>query len=288
MEFNKEEELKHYRELWQSRKKSGMSHGSADWDKRSYGWVKELKENPVRSARSKRRVEETAKYLRGRGLLTGDDHVIDIGCGPGRFVCEFAKSAGSVTGTDISEQMCVFGREYADSLGLSNVTYTPCDFSQADIDELGWRGAFDLVFSSITPAMSTYEAMKKAETMSRGWCFQSLFINISNSLADIVLKEALPEELQPVERNIMPFYALFNILLLEGKRPETKYFKEEEDERAPADDDFVREMLKMAPKASQSEEMTERVKEALMKYADADGMVSTHKEWHYGWILWHV
>lgn len=288
MEFDIQNELNHHLDIWQSRKHSGMKHGSADWDKRSFGWVKELAEDPVRAARSARRVSETAKYLRSRGLLTPEQSVIDIGCGPGRFVAEFARTAGNVTGTDISPQMCAFGKEYADSLGLDNVIYTPCDFSSTDIDKMGWRGAFDLVFSSITPALSSVEALKKSEAMSRGWCFQSNFIKVTDELTDKVLKEVLPEELQPLERNLRSFYTLFNVLLLEGKEPETMYFREEEDEISAVDDAFIEGALKMAPKVPRTEEMFNKVREGFLKYADGDGKISTHREWHYGWILWHV
>lgn len=288
MDFIVTDEINHHLEMWKGRKHSNMKHGSADWDKRSYGWVKELTENPVRAARSERRVMETAKYLRSRGLLTEDQSVIDIGCGPGRFVVEFAKTARSVTGTDISAQMCAFGKEYAQSQGLSNVNFVPCDFSSASLDEMGWRNAFDLVFSSITPAMSTYEALKKSEEMSRGWCFQSNFIKVTDTLADKVLSEVLPPEMRPVERNLRVFYNLFNVLLLEGKMPETMYFKEEEDEVSPVDDAFINSALKMAPKVTHTEEMIEKVREGFQKYADENGHVSTHREWYYGWVLWHV
>ena len=288
MDFNVQDEIQHHIDIWQSRKRSGMKHGSADWDKRSFGWVKELKEDPVRAARSERRVAETVKYLRGRGMLGPDQSVIDIGCGPGRFVAEFARTAGKATGTDISPKMCAFGKEYADSLGLANVEFTPCDFSAVDIDEMGWRGAFDLVFSSITPALSSIEALRKSEQMSRGWCFQSNFIKVTDDLADRVLAEVLPEDQQPMERNLRSFYTLFNILLLEGKMPETMYFKEEEDSRSPVDDEFIELALKMAPKVPRTQESFDLIKEGFLKYADADGYVTTHREWHYGWLLWHV
>lgn len=288
MDFNIQNEIEHHLDIWQSRKHSGMKHGSADWDQRSFGWVKELKEDPVRAARSERRVSETAKYLRTRGLLGPDQSVIDIGCGPGRLVAEFARTAGHVTGTDISPQMCAFGKEHADSLGLANVTFTPCDFSSVDIDEMGWRGAFDLVFSSITPALSSIDAFRKSEMMSRGWCFQSNFIKVTDELTDKVLAEVLPTEMQPLERGLRSFYTLFNILLLEGKMPETMYFKEEEDVRSLIDNKFLEGAIKMAPKVPRTEEYFDRLRDGFSKYADEDGYVSTHREWYYGWVLWHV
>ena len=85
------------------------------------------------------RVQATADFLRKHGLLDADMDVIDIGCGPGRFVAEFAKTAHYVEGTDLSPKMLEYAAEYAASQGIHNVSFIPCDFKQLDIDEMGWR-----------------------------------------------------------------------------------------------------------------------------------------------------
>ena len=49
--------------------------------------------------------EEVVGTMRGWGLLRTDSHVLEIGCGAGRFLAALAPQVGSVTGIDISGAM---------------------------------------------------------------------------------------------------------------------------------------------------------------------------------------
>lgn len=95
-EFHKDRELEHMFEL-QGNNRSGCPDHTADiWDKRMKNWKQNfwtanLKDNG--SGKSMARVRETAAYLKQAGVLGPDTDVIDIGCGPGRFVSEFARTA---------------------------------------------------------------------------------------------------------------------------------------------------------------------------------------------------
>ena len=149
-----EKELAHYTAFWGRRHSSGMRHTPDLWNGRADEWDKDLRKNEARQARSHRRVAETVAYLQSRNLLRQEQEIIDIGCGLGRFVAAFARTAGHVTGVDLSDHMAEYGRAYAKAQGVDNVSFQTCDFKTADIDALGWRGRFDLVFASITPAIS--------------------------------------------------------------------------------------------------------------------------------------
>lgn len=285
-----QEELKqYYIDSWRQRKASGMSHTGKEWDERAIGWVKELEEDPLRKARSNKRIAATAAFLKQHGLLTADQSIIDIGCGPGQFVAAFAETAKHVTGTDISGKMCQFGLEYAHSKNRQNVDFVVCDFKNADLKEMGWEARFDLVFSSITPAMSNYESFRKAEQMSRAWCFQSNFIRVSDPLGDDVLKEIFDDSALMHKRGMKGLQAMFAILTLEGCMPVVEYYKEESREILPVDDHLVNSILKevIAEKA-QKEAAKGRLKEALLARADADGCVKREVEWIYSWVLWDV
>ena len=77
----------------------------------------------------------------------------DIGCGPGRFVAAFARHVHKVVGLDISDKMISHGMEHIQKEGLSNACLYVCDFQKLDIEKAGYKHAFDLVFSSMTPAL---------------------------------------------------------------------------------------------------------------------------------------
>ncbi|MBO4834904.1 MAG: methyltransferase domain-containing protein [Lachnospiraceae bacterium] len=284
------EELKQfYIDQWSRRKPCNMSHKKEDWDERAFDWEKELHEDEVVIRRNAARVAATVDFLKAHGQLNPEDTVIDIGCGPGRFVAEFAKHAGHVTGLDISPNMCRFGLEYAHSQGVQNVDFIACDFKKTDVIEEDWENKYDLVFSSITPAMSTYESLVKSEIMSRGYCFQSGFVKMVDSPGDEILKEVLTEKEQSGTREMASCQAMFNILCLEGKYPIVDYYTEACREVLDINEKLVRKLLKnsAAPKEL-FDKKKELILEALRKRANANGQIERFSEVTYGWILWKV
>jgi len=285
--WDREKDLAYFISLWEQRKSSGMSHRKEDWDERSHKWVDGLENDPDKSRRGAERVSATADYLRSKGLLSSEDDVIDIGCGPGRFVAEFAKTARRAVGTDISTGMCGYGEEFAVSKGLHNVSFVSCDFKKADIDQMEWRKSFDLVFSSITPAMSTLESLDKSMEMSRKYCFQSNFVKFEDELLDDVLNDAFPG-IPKMERSIRSTYVLMNILMLKGYFPEVTYYKEVSTVRRAADEKMAAQMLTQIPAAASEKDALQRVLNSLKKRADQEGMVERHSEVTYSWILWDV
>ena len=80
-----------------------------------------------------------------RVRLTGDERVLDAGCGSGRVTATIAARLGSgfVVGCDLSENMT---RAAAKSLGgdLAGAVVS------ADLSTLPFRGVFDLIFSTAT------------------------------------------------------------------------------------------------------------------------------------------
>lgn len=286
-----EQEIMHFKKIWESRRPGfSVDHTKEAWNERAHEWIKELKEKP-RQESSRQRVEATVDYLHARGLLNQEQDVIDIGCGPGRFVAAFAKTARHVVGTDLSGQMLEYGMQYASELGIANTSYVEADFQTADIDDLGWRGRFDLVFSSITPAISGSSGLQKLMDISRGWCFNSCFVHFEDEL-----EKELIESLSGKKRRIVWnghwhwFYSLFNLLLLEGYYPETSYYKETRHETVAADEETAGLYAKRLEKACGKEQWISdaAILEYLKKQADKDGFLVRSNTCWYGWILWDV
>lgn len=75
--------------------------------------------------------------------LTGDEHILDIGCGDGKITYKLAKNVprGKVVGLDPSESMLSFAREsYKNQSNLS--------FELKKAQEIKFKDKFDLIFSS--------------------------------------------------------------------------------------------------------------------------------------------
>jgi SAM-dependent methyltransferase len=102
---------------------------------------------------------------------TGTMSVLDVGCGTGRFSLAFAPRVAQVLGTDISPRMIQLARELAQAQNTQNVEFSCVDWAQADLDALGLRGAYDLVFAHMTPAVSDFNTLDKLNACSRKFCF---------------------------------------------------------------------------------------------------------------------
>lgn len=278
----KAEELKHLAELWEIRPKCPQQHTRERWNKIAEGWEQGLREDEKRAARSERRVTATAKYLIERGVLTPQTTVIDIGCGPGRFVAEFAKTAKHSSGLDISDTMTDYGYSFCREQGLDNVSFYARDFKTMDVQAEGMMEKYDLVFSSITPAMGHREGFEKALEMTNGWFFNANFISIRDTLQE-KLEDLLDEH--PVRsRDGAGFYCMMNELILKGYYPETTYFREADTDVFTVDS-ALEEYLSLFYREEASKEQENRMKKALESLADGSGKLISEKEWVYVWIL---
>lgn len=282
-----EQQIAYFRNMLEHKPGSLKKHDRQAWNERADRWEKEIEEDGIRKARSERRVAATAAFLREHGLLQESDAVIDIGCGPGRFVTEFARTAGHATGTDVSDRMLEHGAAWAESQGVTNVDFRQCDFKTADIDALGWRGAFDLVYSCITPAVSTPETMEKAMAMSRAWCFNGNFLVNHSWLLDDVAENVFGEKYRP-RCDGRASYALFNLLWLRGYSPYVSYYREEAMNDFVPDRMFAEEAAADLGIERDDTEKIERIYRYLNEKADREGKLLYPHECRYIWLLWDV
>lgn len=281
-------EQKRFASLWEDRAPIRMTHTAELWNERADEWAKEREENGARRERSDKRVAGTAEFLRARGLLTKEQSVIDIGCGPGQFVREFARTARHVTGVDISERMLEYGRQFAVEAGVSNVSFYPCDFRRMNIDELGWRKRFDLAFLSITPALRSVEDLDRVEAISRAYCFSGTFVRAYDAVARAALEASLPGIPHDSTWNGRVFYSLFNLLWLRGRYPEAAYYKEKSVDTVPADHATALRIAERLPVDLASDAVVEGVYRYIAEHADEDGNILYSIERWYGWLLWDV
>lgn len=284
-----EQDYEYFRSIWEY-KKPGIKHTSKCWDARAEDWGGELKEEGDFSQSLRERVREAADYLRAQGALAPGGQVIDIGCGPGRFVTEFARTAAHVTGVDISEKMLKLGGDYALKCGQDNVDFLKADFGDLDIEALGWEKRFDLVFTSITPAIGTMEDLEKIMRISRAYCFNSCFVRWEDELEDQIGRDVFGrQESSGTNSHGHWFYSLFNLLWLMGYLPVTRYHMQEQEECAQADRGLASYYAKcFSEDMLSSEEDIQRIWAYLKQQADPQGKIlRRYKRW-YGWILWDV
>lgn len=92
--------------------------------------------------------------------------IIDIGCGTGVHALPLSRRAGRVVAVDLSDDMLVPLREAS----LPNIETHALDWAEVDLDALHWRGAFDLAWAVMTPAVGTPALLASVEAASRAQC----------------------------------------------------------------------------------------------------------------------
>ena len=112
---------------------------------------------------------------------------LDIGCGAGRYTMALAPRVKEAVGVDISPRMIRFAEKVAREHGLDNTHFQCLDWAEADIDKLGLRNSFDLVFAHMTPAVSDFTTFDKLNACSRRWCI----VEKPSRRRDLVLDAAL-------------------------------------------------------------------------------------------------
>lgn len=201
-----EEDYACFLKLWEYKSETNYP-ATQKWNERANEWRNELRGNKAVRESNKERVLATMVYLENHHLLNSTDSVIDIGCGPGRFVVEFAKRVKTVVACDISDKMLDLAKEYAEEENITNVQFLLCDFLNVAIEKQQWLKKFDLVFTSITPAIGSLGAIEKINQMSRHHVFNSCLLHQQDSIVQRLAKEVFCIETpkkEPIRIGIMP------------------------------------------------------------------------------------
>lgn len=287
--LNMEETYKQFLSAWEY-SESGGRHTPEVWDGRAVDWGKELEKNGSFRRSLDERVQAATQYLRLKGALEENGRVIDIGCGAGRFVVEFARHTKHVTGLDISKNMLTLGEAYAKHEKQENVSFMQEDFRTLDVEALGWEKKFDLVFTSITPAIGTWESLKKVMYISKGFCFNSCFVRWEDELEEQIRRDLfLTQSSSPQHDHGNSFYTLFNLLWLDGYLPQVNYHCQKQEEYVEVDKSLASYYAKcFSEDMASSEEDTLHMLRYLEEHAGDDRKILRKYERWYGWLLWDV
>ena len=102
-----------------------------------------------------------------RGVVKPGIDVMDVGCGPGTYSELFAEKCKNVFCVDSSQNMldCLAKKN------LSNVSFVKTEWETYESDE-----KYDLVFSSLCPAVKDPETVLKMESFSKRFCADVSFV----------------------------------------------------------------------------------------------------------------
>lgn len=275
-------DINYFEELW-GKGKYKHPNEEAIWDARAdaFASLEQPQENSSTQWKG-------IKFLMEEGILQADSAVLDIGCGFGEYVVDFARSVRQVIGTDISGSMLKNAKQHAEHSGVSNVSFVKVDWGNASLAQLDWHKKFDLVFSSMCPGVDSKETLEKMMDASQGYCFINQFVSggpgICDELAELVGRKVEKTCNEPALAYI------FNILYLMGYYPEVKY----EELRALNKNTLPEAIEYYSRVLSQSSPLSDiqqgQVKQYLEKKAKeaVDGMITEIVKGKIAWLYWKV
>ncbi|MDD4776638.1 MAG: class I SAM-dependent methyltransferase [Syntrophomonas sp.] len=161
-------------------------HTKELWDARSAKWAARDSEDEAARQQNEARYRYTDDFLRSHQLYNNDSEVLDIGCGLGMFAVRFAQKAKRVTGLDISGKMLEYARQNVERSSLANVDFIDMPWQDIDLGQHGLEKAYDLVFASLCPGISSDDGLLKMSRASRNWCFTCHFARRFSSLKNDV------------------------------------------------------------------------------------------------------
>ncbi|MBP3295283.1 MAG: class I SAM-dependent methyltransferase [Lachnospiraceae bacterium] len=111
----------------------------------------------------KKHIECLKEYLIANHLISDQSTILDIGCGSGDYVREFAAICGHVTALDYSEKMLEACKERCLKDGADNVSYILADFMGYDFTE-----KYGCILACLNPVTYQPDALDKMLELSAG------------------------------------------------------------------------------------------------------------------------
>lgn len=157
----------------------------------------------------------SVKYLKQFIDFRGKS-ILDVGFGTGKHLKLMSdEGAGELCGVEMSGEMMKHAKKYfiRSGMDVEKMELHNLFWEEIDLDKLNWRNKFDLVFASKTPALDSYESVKKLISASKKGIFFATHIDINEDVLSEIYREIHGKEYDSKKRS---YWYLFNILYLDG------------------------------------------------------------------------
>lgn len=225
------------------------------------------------------------QYMEQELPLTKEMMTLDVGCGSGIYSMALAKRVGKAVGVDISPKMIEYANLQKEELGLKNVEFSSIDWQLADIDELGFRGAFDVVFAHMTPAIADFDTFDKFNACSRRLCLMEKPTRRRDQIQDEVFR------LIGIDRSEEQYHGsilqAFSYLWYKGYCPKF-YYHEEEWKNEKTLEDMVQWCMDRARLHRELTEEDEQIIRSYLKAKAVDGIVREITTTTKVTVIWNV
>ena len=167
---------------------------------------------------------EVARILNDAGILESDGTLLDLGCGTGGFSLAFAEQGIEVTAVDMDHPSLMVLRNRAKANGLKIET------ERAMWEQYNPKTKFDVVFSSMCPAICDYQELLRFEGMGGKY---GCLIAVSRGSYDKHRKQLMQELGATPKGMTTEAMWYYNMLYLMGRQPNVRNFTRHFEYQAP-------------------------------------------------------
>ena len=225
------------------------------------------------------------KLLADNEMLREDSHVLDVGCGTGKYANALAPVCSKVTGIDLSPAMIEIAERKTREYSAENVNYILDDWHTFDLKEKGLYKKFDLVFAHMTPAVQSSDSFEKLAHASKGWCVLSKPTRRTDPVSDAVM--ALAGIREKRESSDDDFVYAFELLWKQGLNPYFAYEQQHWHLEKTLEQAYALYINRVKTYRDLSSDEEETLKKYLQSIAD-NGLVIEDIDTTVTTVYWHV
>ena len=204
-----------------------------------------------------------------------DKSVLDVGFGAGEYLKLLSDEGARLSGVELSDEMMNYAKKHciANEINIEEMELYNLPWEEIDLDKLNWNNKFDLVFASKSPALDSYESIKKLISASKKSVFFSSHIYMEEDIFSKLYKEINGKEYNSLKNR---FWSVYNILYLDGYYPNIKV-EERKNQTLLTGEKLVKRYSHRLFSQSPSEEELILLKRLIKNY-EVDGKIKVSME----------
>ncbi|MBR4474047.1 MAG: class I SAM-dependent methyltransferase [Oscillospiraceae bacterium] len=217
--------------------------------------------------------------------LDCSSRTLDVGCGAGGYSIRLAERVGEAVGVDVSPNMIAAAEARAAELGVTNCRFSAFDWAAADIDALGFRGAFDVAFAHMTPAICDFATLDKLNACSGNLVMLEKPTRRTNQIQDACFAAVgLPGE-KSLDTDLIN---IFTYAWCKGYEPKLFYITENWDMPQNAEEftAWCTDRARLKKPLTEADEAA--IRDLIASHTDENGKVQEHTVTTRVTVLWHV
>ena len=219
--------------------------------------------------------------VKDKGVEFSNTRILDIGCGTGIYTLPLAGEAAMLTGIDDSRTMIERMETAMTSENIDNVHPIKASWKNIDITDLEFEKAFDIVWTSMTPAVQTARDFEQMERCARKWC---VYIGWGRKRKNALMEEIF--QMHGLKNGPPPGVGQAGKILADwGRTPSLDYFETSWSWTGTVEDALENMVCFVEMQGKEADR--DRIRQVL-DHHEQDGLVHHTTEVEEGVMVWQV